>query len=281
MKIIIVGSNSMLGKHLGTRLSVKHTIIKAGRDVFSDIYLDLEVINNTREYCEKADAIIHCAASFGDNHVLSAMKNEVVNSVGAFQVARLAEQTQCNHLIYISTISTYNEPANGYFGSYGLSKRHAQENLALMCDQLRIGYTALLPTCLYDQEGEARKHQKFLYYMMDLASQGKNITIYGNVDPKRNYLYIEDFVTVVERVLDKRITGIFPCVHPTSVRLSEIANAALTSFGKGGTVTFLPEMPNQLGMYIPEDYSIYQVTECFPIVDLFEGIESIKKCMYS
>lgn len=271
----------MLGKRLSIKLSKKHVVIKAGRGPSVDIKIDLERPNDHSTFEEKVDAIIHCASSFGNDDIDSAFRNECINSLGAFQVARLAEKTKCKHIIYISTISTYDVPQNEYFGSYGLSKRHAQENLSLICSKLGISYTSLLPSALYDDNGEARKHQSFLYHMMDMARQGKDICIYGSMDHKRNYLYIDEFVNIIEKVLCKQVNGIYPCVHPISYKMSEIAKLILYTFGQGGNVKFLPDKPNQLEIFIPDDLSIYQLTGYYPIVDLPTGIEKIKAKLYS
>jgi nucleoside-diphosphate-sugar epimerase len=277
MKTLIVGSTSMIAKRLRTRLADLGPVRMAGRDEGTDVRFDLAEDYVPEPEREPTDVIIHCAAAFEGDEPAAAVRNELVNSVGALRVAQLARDTQCQHLIFVSSLFIYDHPQNGYFGSYGLSKRHGQENLEWACRQSGIAYTALEAAQIYDEFGEARKHQPFFYRIMDAARAGNDVTIFGAADPERNFLYLGDFAEILRRVVVRRVTGTHPVLHPRSNRLSEIARTAFAVFGKGGTVIFQRDKPDIPGIYLPSTSDLSSRIDYTPPTELATGIELIRQ----
>lgn len=281
LRVLIVGNTSMVGKRLIYRLKNVCELITAGNDKNADIYLDLSSSQiDSFNFPDKVDVIVYCSASFGGNSIDEMINNEIINSLGTLLIGRLALDTSCKHIIYLSTISVFNHPENQYFNSYGLSKKHGQENLEYFCSQMNIGYTALLLTQLYDEWGEARRHQPLFYHMLEQARMGFDINIYGKNDVNRNYLFVEDVAEIIARIIKKRLFGIFPCIHPNSYPISKIAQMMLEVFARGGRINFLHDKPDIPTVYIPKDLSIYSLINYYPQVDLSEGIMKIKQNMY-
>ena len=276
MRVLIIGNTSFVGHYIRARLSPVHNVKMAGRSTDADIKVDLGDLTTPFNASERFDILIHCAANFGGDEYQDMIRNEQINAVGAFVAGNMAKSTGCKHVIYISTISACENPDNGYLGSYGLSKRHGQENLDLFCQLKGISYTALQPSQLYDKAALSEKHQPLLYHFLERASEGKDITIYGSTNPMRNYLYIEDFVDVVKLVLEQKVTGIFPCVHPHSTRLSEIATAAFNVYAQGGNVHFDPSKADPPSIYFPNDNKLYEAIGYHPVTGLTDGIRHIR-----
>lgn len=284
MNILVVGNTSMVGKRIIKRLKQNKdfNIYTAGRDKsISDIYIDLEQINLNREYSDiDIDIIIHCAASFYDNSIEGCMKNEMINSIGSLQIADLAIKTNCRKVIYISSIFSINNSANEYYGSYGISKKHGADYLEFVCKNSGIDFIELLCGSIYDEIGEGKKHQSFFYYIIDKASMGADITIYGDLDVNRNFLFVEDLVDIISILINKKITGSFVCCYPESFRISQIANIAYNVFGKNGNVRFDKSKERLKKIYIPYDNRLYEEINYTPKTDLYRGIELIKKVIF-
>jgi len=282
MRILIIGDSSLIAKCVKERLEHKHSLVTAGRNNNADVYIDLAIVDSKLTTdIGNFDIIIHCAASFGGNLITDAVQNEIVNSIGSLQIGLLAKATECRHVIYLSSISSYDVPENEYFGSYGLSKKHGQDNLALLCNHFNIGFTALLPSQLYDAKSAARKHQPLFYHIIDSAKEGRDINFYGTQDPQRNYLFVEDLAVIIEKVIEHQSFGIFTCTHPRSYSLKETAEVAYKVFGKGGKVSFLTEKPNIPTVYIPEDNQLYTLIDYSPTTNLETGIMRIAEAMSS
>jgi len=249
--------------------------VPAGRGDRDEIRLDLTSSYTSPENAETFDAIVHCAAAFGGGGLEQAVQNQLTNAVGALRVAQFALDAHCSHVVHISSVSALAE--NAVQSSYGLSKRHGQECLEWACRETGIAFTALQPSQLYDECGQARKHQPLFYHIIDCARAGRDFTLYGTKDPVRNYLFVHDLVRVIEAVVEKGILGCFPVVHTGFYRVSEIAVAATDVFGKGGKVVRRPDMPDLSDIVFPEDYRIYECTDAWPAVDLREGIGLIAR----
>ena len=273
-RILIIGGGSMVGQRLCSRLEKAYSVATTGRDNAANISFDLERDSEPTNG-QQFDVVVHCAASFRGNDAKGMVENELINSVGALRVGNFASRAGCKHLIYLSSISIYDHPDNGYFGSYGLSKRHGQENLALVCSQVGMRFTSLLLSQLYDERGAARKHQPLFYRIVDCARSGANVTLYGKSDALRNFLFVDDLAAIVERVIAGEVSGVFPCIHPESHKLSDIARIAFDVFGKGGKVVFQAEKPDIPGVYIPELGELYVLLNYLPETSLRAGIEKI------
>jgi len=278
MRILITGNTSALSKRLFNYFSLDHEVLLTGRDGNADIYLDLlEIDNIPTELPETIDIIIHCIASFKSNSIIDAMENELINSVGTFKIMHIAHETKCKHIINISTLSVYDHEDNDYFGSYGLSKRHGQENLKYFCEKHNIQFTTLLLSQIYDEKLEFIKHQGMFYRMIENAKRGKNIEIYGSKDPFRNFLHVLDLIKIIELIIQYQITGEYNCVSPNSYRLSEVAEIAFKVFNMGGSVVFLRNKDDIGNLYIPSDSTLYELIKFKPEIDLQQGIQMLQK----
>jgi nucleoside-diphosphate-sugar epimerase len=137
----------------------------------------------------------------------------------------------------------------------------------------------LLLTALYDKEGEAQHHQPFLYAMLRSAQQGRDITLYGKNDPPRNYLFVTDATEVIRGVIRAGLEGSYPCFHPVSHRVSEIAQLALETYGMGGDVIWDRGKPDIKSVPIIEDRRLFDRLGYQPGVDLRAGMALIRDHM--
>jgi nucleoside-diphosphate-sugar epimerase len=267
----------MLGKRIIQRLGARYALVSVGRRGASDIVMDLGDPVSVTPNGRTADVMIHCAASFGGNRIEEVIENEVVNAVGCLRIAQLAAALRCRHLVYVSTIFALAENVRGR--SYGLSKRHGQENLELACGELGMDLTILSVTQVYDDLGEARKHQPILYRIIDCAREGRAFQFFGDQDPLRNLLFVEDLVSVIERVVDRRATGSHAVVHPVSYRFSQIVALAFSVFGRSPNIVRCPDKPSIPSYWYPADTALYDLIGYRPETDLRTGIAMIRDRM--
>jgi nucleoside-diphosphate-sugar epimerase len=264
----------MVGKRILKRLRPRFAVVSVGRRGDSDIVLDLASLTSPSPSEQTAEVMIHCAANFGGNRIKDRIENEVINAVGCLRVAQLAAAMKCRHLIYIGTVSSLPQNVGG--SSYGLSKRHGQENLELACADLGIDLTILLVTQLYDDLGEARKHQPTLYHIVDCAREGRRFQFFGDRDPVRNLLFVEDLVTVIERTMEGRATGTYVVVHPVTYRFSEIVAMAFEVFGRSADIVTQPDKPAIPSVWYPADATLYDRINYWPETDLRTGLAMIR-----
>lgn len=275
MKILIVGSTSIIGNAFKFKLGHEYDIKTAGRNGPFDYYMDLHEFSLKKYFPDdigKVDLILHCAASFSND----LLENESINSLGSLYVALLAQHIQCQKVIYLSSTSTFNVEENENFSSYGLSKKHGEENMAWVCKNNDISFTSIAISQVYDDFGFARKHQPFLYNLIDSARKGEDFFIWGSKDPYRNYLHLNDLIESIRKIIESGISGYYPCTYPQSYKISQIASMVYDVFDNGGNIRFLFEKPAIPSVYIPDSRILYEKIGFSPIIDLKEGVERIK-----
>ena len=91
MRVLIIGSTSVVGHYVRARLSPVHNVTMAGRDTGADIKVDLSDLTTPYEISESFDILIHCAATFGGDEYQDMIRNEQVNAIGSFVVGHIAE----------------------------------------------------------------------------------------------------------------------------------------------------------------------------------------------
>lgn len=276
LNILIVGGSSSIGRSIGEHLKHLGSVKFAGRQD-AEFFFDLTHWDAKPTVTESFDVVVHVAADFGGTEPEDFIRAELANSVGTLAVCRLAESCNAKHLIVLSSIFATYRPGDPYYGIYALSKKHAEEVAVLFCAERNLALTVLRPSQVYDAEGKCRKHQPLFYAIADKAQAGENISIFGNHDPLRNYLFLEDLATICRRVVETKTTGVFNCTHPQNPRLSEVAAAALSTFANGGVVQFHPDKPDLLDLPLIVETLLYDLIGFYPLVDIEQGFERIRQ----
>ncbi len=275
MRILVIGSTSVIGRALRRELSSLGTVRTAGRRD-ADIPFDLtEWRRNVFDTGERFDAVVHAAADFGGPNDEDLVRAEIVNAAGTLTACRLARGAGARHFLLISTVFAAQREGGPYFGIYALSKRHGEEAARLYCDARGMALSVLRPSQVYDAAGECRRHQPFFFSIVDRAEAGQDVVIFGKHDAKRNFIHLDDLAEAVKRVVAAKLVGTFTCAHPRTVRVSEVAAAAFAAFGKGGAVRFDEGRPDLADVNVEDETALYEATGFVPAIDLREGMSRI------
>lgn len=275
-KILIIGNTSNLAKVLIKQLNI-FDIYTAGRNG-ADYYFDAEKeILDEKFLNKKFDVIINTMASFGSNYTEDYYKTEKINVLGCLKICELAKETECKHLIQISSIFQKYKEKDPYYNIYSISKRHADELIKLYCAQEKIPYTILMPSQIYDFQGNCKKHQSFLYSIIRQVKNNQNITIYGSNDAKRNYIYIGDLAEIIEKVIAINVFGEYCCCALSDTKISELVSAAKYFSKSNSSITF-DKTKNDI-MDLPDVYTndLYKIINYKPKMPIEKGIEQILK----
>ena len=276
MKVLIVGSTSVVGKALKDCLTLQGLEVKLAGRREADIKFDLAIWDEQPNLDESFDVVVHVAADFGGNSNEDFIRAELVNSVGTLSSCSLAQHVQAKHFVLLSTMFSTYRAGDPYYGVYSLSKRHSEEAAIFFCEERNLPLTILKPSQIYDDEGLCRRHQAFFYLVADRAQAGQDIELFGNNDARRNYINLSDFSEILLRVVQKRKTGEFLCLHPDYVRISEMAIAAYAAFGTRGMVRHVRDRPSLADLPEIFDDTLYRGIDFRPRIDIREGYKRIK-----
>jgi nucleoside-diphosphate-sugar epimerase len=271
MKILLSGGHSSLAQFMRPVLESFAEVLTAGRSG-CDIELDLTWPPERFELPPGLDAVIHLGAHFGGQDFGSIMAAEEVNVLGSLKLANACTRAGVGHLVLASSIYAGLDEKSPFFNSYTLSKRHAEEVTRLYCRNIGLPLAILRPAPLYGEGESFRRHQPFLYELLDRAQRGDDIVLYGSNDAQRNFIHVEDVVEVFARVVRRHIEGRYDCVALSNVRYSEIAAAAVVAFGSASTVRFDVTQPDIADNGFVGDESLYQLIDYFPRISLAQGL---------
>jgi nucleoside-diphosphate-sugar epimerase len=274
MRVLLVGASSSISKALLPFLSEFCDVITAGR-TGCDITIDLKNIESTFQFPLNIDVLIHTAAHFGGNNIDDIIEAEEVNVIGTLKLCNAAVKAKVSHFILISSIFSTLQEDSIFYSIYSLSKKHAEEITKYYCTKNSLSYTILRPSQIYGIEDYFRKHQPFLYSIIDKVQNGEDIYINGSHDPSRNFIFIDDLVMIITKVIQKRIEGTFSCTQLTDVKFSEITNAAIDAFNSRAKLLFLTDKEDIPDNIFDKDFSLYEKIGYYPQITIQEGIARI------
>lgn len=272
MKILIVGGRSSLAQVLRPVLSSFAEVLTAGRSG-CDITLDLSSESEQFHMPQGLDAVVHLAAHFGGKDFTEIFAAEEVNVLGSLKLCHAAQRAGVGHLVQVSTIFAGLGEDSPFFSSYALSKRHAEELARLYCSGVNLPLAILRPAQIYGTGATFRKHQPFLYNIIDKAENNEEIVFHGSNDAQRNLIHAEDVAEVIAQVVRLRLQGLHVCPGMSNMRYSEIAAAAVNAFGSSSQVRFAADKPDILdNAFEPED-RLYRLIEFLPRITLELGMK--------
>ena len=252
MKILVTGGAGFIGSHITDRLlSEGHEVVVV--DNFSTGHVanvsdkatlvELDICNQgIVESFEDLvpDVVIHCAAQAS---VYSSVNNPQldarINILGGINVCKASNKVGCKQFIYITTGGAlYGDPEYlpcdedhpiRPISGYGLSKWTLENYLNLLLpDSIHLDVLRLANVYgpRQDPIGEAGVIAKFIHSML----RGKLVTIFGDGDQTRDFIYVSDVARICSMLLEKPDpvvinvgTGV-----PTSVnRLFQIVSSAI------------------------------------------------------
>lgn len=272
MKILLVGANSALARVAKPLLAQEHEVVTAGRhgcDMVCDLTKAIDITNGF-------DVVINFAAAFSGNSDQEIQAAEQTNALGALRLCIAAARGKVKHIIMISSMSAVHERDSPYYSIYAITKRQGDELADFYCGENKIPLTILRPTQIYGDDRSFSIHQPFFWYVVDQASKGEQIHIYGKHDALRNYIHALDLAEIISQVITTRTTGTFGCMYPDDISFSEIAHTAQRVFQKGGEIVFLSDKPDVPDNIFKKDTSIYNKINYRPQISMEEGLKRIK-----
>lgn len=271
MKILLVGGHSSLAQVLRPVLAPYAEVLTAGRRG-CDVELELSWSAKRFELPAGLDAVIHLAAHFGGQDFDAILAAEEVNALGTLKLANVCIRAGVGHLVQVSSIFAGLDEDSPFFNSYALSKRHAEELTRLYCRSTGLPLAILRPAQIYGEGESFRRHQPFLYALLDQAQRGEDIVLYGSNDARRNFIHAEDVAEVIARVVRLRIEGRYDCASLSNVSFSEIAAAAVAASGSVSAIHFDAAKPDIPDNAFAADDTLYRLIDYFPRISLEQGL---------
>lgn len=301
MKILITGGCGFIGSNVAHYFAGKgHDItiydnlsrdgVIANLKWLLDNHRNIEVIENNVEsreltYCIKdKDVVFHFAAQVGVQESIRNPRQDFnVNALGTLNVLEYArEQKKHPFIVFASTNKVYGdiqkiEPINesqplSFCTPYGCSKGSAEQYVLDYSRIYNIPSVVLRMSCIYGNRQFGTEEQGWLAHFV----RSDNITVYGDGTQRRDALYIDDYVRLMQMLVDNKeiVKGqVFNIGGGVNNTIS--VNEALSIFGK--KAKYADWRPSDQHTYISDITKIGKTIGWKPEISVPEGLERLKK----
>ena len=270
MRVLIVGATSSLAQALIPLLRDHCELLTAGRRG-CDVELDLR--SRDIQIPGGIDCVVNMAAAFGGKDFSDTLLAMDVNVLGLMRLCHAASKANAKHFVHISSIFADLDSDSPFFGAYSLSKRHSEDVAQLCGRELRLPIAVLKPSRIYGVGEQFRKHQPFLYAIMDKAQRNEDIDFFGSNDALRNFIHAEDMANIIAAVVTTKLEGVYNCVNPDNVTYSQIAAAAISAFDSKSNVRFLRDKPDIPSNGFACDGTLFRMVDYFPRISMAQGMQ--------
>jgi len=222
-KILITGSSGFVGTHLTKKLTKDYEIVKYdlvnGQNILDQKLLDKKM--------KGVDIVVHLAAFISATESwekpVEYFEN---NTLGTASVVKSAIRAGVKKIIFFSSAAVKAKP----FTPYAISKINAENILNLYKNELDI--VIVRPENIYGT-GQKANYGYVIHSFIEAIRNTKNINIFGTGYQSRDFIYIDDVVKVVEKLIELNIksgnvislgTGIQTKVKDLAVLIMKIMN---------------------------------------------------------
>jgi len=218
MKILVTGGSGFIGSHLVKALmEAKHTVdvLDLRKPLFTDNWINKDIRNDLFDVIKGYDAVYHLAAIANAIFCQEVPKKSYeINVMGTFNVANACLKNDIPRLLYASTtwmsglqvgeeITEYNPfEVHNMNSIYGTTKLSSEMILESMVAEFKApSYTIMRYGIPF---GERMNIGLVVREFMYQAEKFKTLTIFGDGNQGRNFLYVGDMCEAQVKLLDNK-----------------------------------------------------------------------------
>lgn len=245
-KILITGANSFLGKNY-----IRHSKF---RDV-EEVSL-IEKIPEDIKF-NQFSIIIHLAAIVHQSKKISENVYFEINRDLCHKVAENAKKAGVKQFVFLSTVKVYGDSRGGSKplnedspcnpdDSYGKSKLEAEHGLRKLEDE-NFTVSIIRTPLVYGSGVKAN-----MLSIMKLCEQFP-ILPFGDIDNRRSFTFVENLVAYIDRIIEKRESGVFIAMDKDSLSTSELLRLISKYLRKKVILIKVPEIFLKIGnVFFPQ-----------------------------
>jgi len=272
MKILLTGKSGFIGKSLLKNNDfMLHDITAIDKE-----QSQLDKLNHIFED-QKFNFLIHLASTMTPNksnsHILDDLENDIFHAIKLFDFA-IKNKTDC--IIFISSagaLGSYRDSKPSIKSMYGLSKFFLENFLKLNAQNTDTKILNLRLSNLYGPEQIFKNNQGVIPNFYDHICSNQSIDVWGDGSSKKDYLFIEDFVNLMNRIIEQGpSSGSFDVGSGVSCSLNKIIDIFSEIFSKKINVNYMDQLASDR---IDMTIDISATSKEFnwkPLVSLKEGI---------
>ncbi len=294
MKYIVTGGAGFIGSHLVDKLiDLGHEVIVVdnlmlGKKEFVNkkaVFKKVDIRNykKLKKAFDGAEAVFHLAA---DPRLQTSIEDPIsthdINVTGTLNVLLAAKESNVKKVVFSSSCATYGdlplpikeESKQEPLSPYGLHKKMGEEYCRLFSELYNLETVCLRYFNVFGPRKTAGgSYPMVIPIFLKQKSEGKELTIVGDGEQTRDYVYVSDVVDANIKAWQSDIKN-GECINigmGKQISVNEIANLI------GGKTTNIPERPGEMRAIQADNTKARELLGWEPTVTLEEGIGRLKE----
>jgi UDP-glucose 4-epimerase len=264
MKVLITGGAGFIGRHLATRLQGRTEVrvldnLRGGNrcilkgfnvDMIEASVLDTAAVGAA---VSEVDVVFHLAAMISAKESMENPQECVeINTLGTLNVLRAAAAAGVRKLVFASSAAVYgdNPPVPTEENAtpapkspYAITKLDGEYYCELFA---REGWLNTASIRFFNVFGPGQdltgSYAAAVPAFMHRAVQGEPVTIFGDGEQSRDFIYVKDAVSSLVFAAEKEeVTGVFNCGYGRQTTINELVRRILASADSRSPIRYLPE----------------------------------------
>ncbi len=269
MKILVTGGCGFIGSHIVEHFHNKADVIALDNfrsgyrqnldrfnvDIIEGSIMDQELLRST---IQGVDYVFHLAAMIS---VPESMTNPVecteINTIGTLNVLKAAAEANVKKLSLSSSAAIYgNNPIVPKFedmipepkSPYAVSKLDGEYYCQLYHDEGRLNTVCLRYFNVFGpRQDPASQYAAAIPIFVDKALKNESITIYGDGEQTRDFVYVKD-VVAANAYLASQVdnTGVHNVAYGRKISINDLAEKVIALTNSRSKITYLEERPGDV-----------------------------------
>jgi CDP-paratose 2-epimerase len=239
----------------------------------------------SQRWVRDIDVIFHYAGQVGvQASIENPTKDLRENIIGTFNILEYARKFSNKPLVVFASTNkvygdievdkpVYETMPLSFCTPYGCSKGAADQYMLDYYRVFNVPTVVLRMSCIYGNRQLGTEEQGWLCHFM--RNKDNPVTIYGDGTQVRDALYIDDYVTLMHKLVENKVAGqVFNIGGGIQNTIS--VNEALEKIGNTN-VTYTDWRPSDQKYYVSNIHKIKDYTGWEPTIGVDEGLERLKE----
>ncbi len=293
MNILVIGGNGFIGSHLIDVLILKGHKVRV-YDLFNERYRSplkkvdyrissLDNIPDLHEALLEIDIVFHLASasvpSTSNVDMVSGINNNIIPTIN---LLNLMLELKIKRFVYFSSggsIYGYpkylplneDHPLNP-ISSYGVEKLTIEKYLLLYQQMYGLKPLILRPSNPYGPRQGHYVAQGVISTFLRKVEMNESITVFGNGNAEKDYIYISDLVRIVYELSMENESGIYNIGSGIGTSLNKIIEEIKKATKKTIKINYIDKKSYDVDQFVLDNSKTMNIIEYKPLISIEVGI---------
>lgn len=282
--LLITGSEGFIGSHLVKQLEGKYKILCFDKAIGKDIRIFEDLNDVFRKH--KIDCVVHLAAFAGVRPSIEQPLLYLENNVkGTMVLLEVMRRYNCRKIVFASSSSVYGNNFSNKASSeidekrpispYAYTKSTVEDMLRLYHDTFSF---QSISTRFFTVYGPNQRTDLAISKFIKAIMEGSEIHVYGDGKQSRDYTYVGDIVSGIEKAIEKvlKTEDICESVNLCSnytVTVNQLIEKISKIIGKKSNIVYEDKKLGDVNITYGDNTKAKKLLNWTPKVSIDEGLE--------